>query len=60
MSDNGNCLYYAISYSLFGCVDYHEDLREKVADWLAANGEYQLVSLSLLLLASSSLLLSLG
>ena len=40
VSDDGNCMFYALSFCVFGDVGHHAEIRERVADWLQANPEF--------------------
>ena len=38
-----DCMFYALSHNLYGDVSRHAEIRREVSDWLALNGDYNMV-----------------
>jgi hypothetical protein len=40
VKDDGNCLFSALSYNMYGSTDLHANIRRIIADWLEMNSEF--------------------
>ncbi|GJQ14954.1 hypothetical protein GpartN1_g6745.t1 [Galdieria partita] len=40
VEEDGNCLFRAVADQLYGSQDYHEHVRNKVCDYMQANGDF--------------------
>ena len=43
VSDDGNCLFYALSLNAFRTSTHHHKIHHQVADWLEVNAEFEMV-----------------